>query len=106
MITQFKFKNFRSFKEETVINFTDKNKLIVIYGANASGKSNVFKAFEYFRNAVTVTQAVDNIVPSTTPGNVFSWTVGGQNNLIFRPFKLNKNSADSDTEFEISFDHV
>ena len=105
MITQFKFKNFRSFKEETVINFTDKNKLIVIYGANASGKSNVFKAFEYFRNAVTVTQAVDNIVPSTTPGNVFSWTVGGQNNLIFRPFKLNKNSADSDTEFEISFDH-
>ncbi len=100
MITQFKFKNFRSFKEEVVINFTDKNKLIVIYGANASGKSNLFKAFEYFRNAISINQVVNNTSPSnnTGTGNAASWTVL---NTLLQPFKLNKKTLIDTTNFEI-----
>ena len=61
MLLQFRFSNFRSFKDETVLDmrasgsneysdhvrFEGVDKVLpvaAIYGANASGKSNVFKA--------------------------------------------------------------
>jgi uncharacterized protein len=67
MLIEFRFKNFKSFKDEAVLNFTassDKklaenllicpdeksSKLLsasAIYGANASGKSTVFQAFSF-----------------------------------------------------------
>ncbi len=67
MLIEFRFKNFKSFKDEAVLNFvasTDKkltenllscpddksSKLLstsAIYGPNASGKSTVFQAFEF-----------------------------------------------------------
>ena len=69
MILELKIKNFLSFKDEVVFSFEatkDKTfedyqvvevapnirilKLAIIYGANASGKSNLLNAFEFLRN--------------------------------------------------------
>ena len=66
MLLQFKFKNFKSFKEETILNMEatsikDHNDSLIeinniktlpvagIYGANASGKSNLFEAFSFMQ---------------------------------------------------------
>lgn len=103
MIKQFKFKNFRSFKEETILAFDKNNKIITLYGANASGKSNFYNAFFYFRDAVRITEVVKNTEPPVSglsqPSS--SWTVS---NLRLSPFKLNKESSESTTDFEIIFD--
>jgi hypothetical protein len=72
MIQEFSVENFRSIKEKQTISFlpdisgaTDDNylhevkpgvrllKLGIIYGSNASGKSNILKAVEFFRNLMT-----------------------------------------------------
>ena len=66
MVHELRIKNFRSFKEETVISFeaskdtfkqdsllvtmndgTRLSRIAIIYGANASGKSNLLEVFEY-----------------------------------------------------------
>ena len=64
MLLQFNFKNYKSFRDEAILDlsaakmteFSDRvvtigNERILpvaaIYGANASGKSNVYSAFEY-----------------------------------------------------------
>lgn len=69
MLIQFKFKNYKSFKNETILDLsamkmTEFSKRVVsvggerilpvaaIYGANASGKSNVYSAFEYMSEYV------------------------------------------------------
>lgn len=69
MLLQFKFKNFRSFADEAVLDLTATNikenissliekngvkvlPLAAIFGANASGKSNLFLAFESMKNDV------------------------------------------------------
>ena len=69
MLIQFSFKNFKSFKDEAILDlsatkiteFSDRvvsigrEKLLpvaAIYGANASGKSNVYNAFEYMSDYV------------------------------------------------------
>lgn len=71
MILEFKIQNFLSFKEEAVYSFeatADKTledryvvevapgvrilKLGIVYGANASGKSNLISAFEFIRNFI------------------------------------------------------
>lgn len=71
MLLQFSFKNYRSFSDETVLDFraSGSNELpfhlrqvanskvlpiIAIYGANASGKSNTFHAFEFMQRMVTM----------------------------------------------------
>ena len=72
MLIEFHFKNFKSFRDEAVLNFfassdkkllenllecPDENstKLLstsAVYGANASGKSTVFQAFEFARDFI------------------------------------------------------
>jgi len=72
MLIEFHFKNFKSFRDEAVLNFfassdkklpenllecSDENstKLLsasAVYGANASGKSTVFQAFEFARDFI------------------------------------------------------
>ena len=64
MLIQFNFKNYKSFRDEAILDlsaakmteFSDRVVTIgnerllpvaAIYGANASGKSNVYSAFEY-----------------------------------------------------------
>lgn len=69
MLIQFNFKNFRSFREEVTLDLsatkmTEFSERVVtigsekilpvaaIYGANASGKSNIYSAFEYMSEYV------------------------------------------------------
>lgn len=69
MLIQFRFKNFKSFRDDTVLDFsaakiTEHNSRVVqigqekvlpvagIYGANASGKSNVIQAFDFMAEYV------------------------------------------------------
>ena len=69
MLIQFNFKNFRSFREEATLDLsatkmTEFSERVVtiggekilpvaaIYGANASGKSNIYSAFEYMAEYV------------------------------------------------------
>ena len=69
MLIQFNFKNFKSFREEATLDlsaakmteFSDRvvsigsEKILpvaAIYGANASGKSNIYNAFEYMTDYV------------------------------------------------------
>lgn len=71
MLIRFSFKNFKSFKNENVLdmeatslkeheyNIVDKDgitllKLAAIYGANASGKTNVLQAFDFMKNRILV----------------------------------------------------
>ena len=70
MLIQFRFKNFKSFRDDTVLDFSatedteneyriakvgDERILTAagVFGANASGKSNVIKAFRYMMEYVT-----------------------------------------------------
>ena len=83
MLIQFNFKNYSSFKEEAVLDLsatkiTEYNDRVVsicnekilpvsaIYGANASGKSNVFNAFkamtEYVRNSLDYGDEEKNLI--------------------------------------------
>ena len=103
MILQFKVNNFRSIKDTAILNMqTDKNKKLpnsfavgkrnllkscVIYGANASGKSNVLKAMAFMRemvlNSSKVTQSTDS--------------------LPHAPFRLNTETENASSHFEIIF---
>jgi len=107
MIVEFRVKNFRSFREEQVLSFVAaKNKSeqetntistgissvpsllgsTVIYGANASGKSNLIKAIQYMR-AVVLGSATKK------PGQPFKE----------QQFQLDADSIHQPSEFEITF---
>lgn len=104
MLIEFKFKNYRSFREETLLSMeatglgTFKNSLIsygslnllpsvAIYGKNGGGKSNVIRAFwlavQFIRNAQR-TQHESSKIPVI-------------------PFALNDYSKDEATEFEFVY---
>lgn len=120
MLLNFKFKNFRSFRDETIFtmvptkkkthgeyifekNLSDKKKVkslpvSVIYGANASGKSNIILAMDLFKKiivsgsidekksngAVTALQIIPFIHDKTYYEPVEFEIVFCQNNNIFR----------------------
>lgn len=104
MIAEIKFKNMFSFRDETVLSFeADKSKdlesyhvvelapdvkllkLAVIYGANASGKSNIIKVCDFIRSFITC-----------TPLNKAEL-------LKIVPFLLNRTSKEQASEFSVSF---
>lgn len=108
MLIEFRVKNFRSLRGEQALSLVaskDKTLLAsntqetgikaaptllrsaVVYGANASGKSNLIKALQYMRGVVTESATV------IQPGQTFS----------VQPFRLDAGSADKPTEFEITF---
>lgn len=108
MLVEFRTKNFRSLRDEQVLSLvasTDKTLLdthtlatgvkaaphllrsAVIYGANASGKSNLIKALQYMRGVVLESATV------IQPGQTFG----------VQPFKLDAESAGQPTEFEVTF---
>lgn len=112
MLTRFVFENFKSFKDTTVLDLTAKKitdfsdhllqsgnekvlPVISIYGANASGKSNVYQAFEY------MTQYV-----------IHSFKYGGDddakeksefNYMKPTPFLLSVESQKAESVFEVFF---
>lgn len=102
MIQELKFKNFLSFRDEVIFSFEptkddpvnrvaimpDGTKLLrfaVVFGANASGKSNLIEAFDFLRRF---------------------WTqVPSRNDLSTRivPFLLDKDTPNEDSLFEMKF---
>jgi len=107
MLVEFRVKNFRSLRDEQVLSLVaskDKTladthtlptglpaaprllKSAVIYGANASGKSNLIKALQYMGGVVLESAALP-------PGAVFS----------MQPFRLDAESSSQPTEFEATF---
>lgn len=113
MLIEFRTKNFRSLRDEQVLSLAaSKDKTLhdthtlstslkaapnllrsaVVYGANASGKSNLIKALQYMRGVVLESAGLQ-------PGQTYD---------RLQPFKLDTNSANLPTEFEVTFiiDHI
>jgi hypothetical protein len=113
MLFEFRVKNFRSLRDEQVLSLvaakdnslSDTNTLstglkaiprmlpsAVIYGANASGKSNLIKALQYMRGVVVESATM------IQPGQTYA----------VQPFRLDQLSEKEPTEFEVTFvlDHV
>lgn len=107
MLIQFSFKNFNSFRDDTTLDLsaakmTEFSERVVtiggekilpvaaIYGANASGKSNVYAAFEYMSDYVV---------------NSFKYGDEEENFEDIRPhpFLFDVSSEKEDTSFEIYF---
>ena len=104
MILQFKVKNFLSVREEQVLDFTasaDKtyedyavvkikgvriSKLGVVYGPNASGKSNILKALAWFISTFVGSRA-------RKPGSGTGLT----------PFMMDEDSRNQESSFELIF---
>lgn len=106
MLLQFNFKNFRSFKDEAVLDLTVQKKdeisdrffslgnesvlpITAVYGANASGKSNLYQAFVYMSRYV-----------------IHSFMYGDETNndrYAPTPFLLDNESAIDDSSFEVFF---
>ncbi len=104
MILSFSVQNFLSFKERVTLSFeatNDKhleeyhvvqvnektriNKLGVVYGANASGKSNLIKAFLFLHDFFETTMTSKD------------------KHLPFNPFLLNESDKDENSHFELAF---
>lgn len=102
MIQEFRFKNFKSFKDEAVFSFEpakdepvnrvvvmpDGTKLLrfsVVFGANASGKSNLLDAFEFLHEFWTAVPARKDLSTRVIP------------------FLLDKETPQQDTSFEVKF---
>ena len=107
MLIQFNFKNFNSFRDEATLDLsaakmTEFSERVIsvggekilpvaaVYGANASGKSNVYAAFEYM---------TDYVVNSFKYGD----EVKNFDEIRPHPFLFNKESAQADTSFEVYF---
>ena len=109
MLVSFSIKNFMSIKDKQTFSFvasSDKsllesntfefgsgknNRLLnssVIYGANASGKTNLIRAFYFFQDFVRKSATV---------------LQEGQSIFSFKPFKFSKECLSSPGEFEIIF---
>jgi len=105
MLIQFNFKNFKSFKDETTLDMTATSikehsynliesaygdKLLrtaAIYGANASGKSNVIEAFQFMRHYI-----------------INSFDVESKDNKIpIKRFLFDSYSRNDTAEFEVFF---
>ncbi|MEN0107468.1 MAG: ATP-binding protein [Pseudomonas sp.] len=108
MLVEFRVKNFRSLRDEQVLSLVasaDKTllgthalntgmraaphllKSAVVYGANASGKSNLIKALQYMRGVVLESATLQ-------PGQTYD---------RLQPFKLDATSAGQPSEFEVTF---
>ena len=108
MLIQFSFKNYKSFKEENTLDLSATKQseysdrvisvggekglpVAAIYGANASGKSNVYRAFECMRRYV-----------------ISSFSYGGDDNSPDEsgrpvPFLFSSETEKADTSFEVYF---
>ena len=107
MLIQFNFKNFKSFRDEATLDlsaskmteFSDRvvtvgsEKILpvaAIYGANASGKSNIYNAFEYMSDYVA---------------DSFKYGDEEEKFEEFRPtpFLFDSTSPDAESSFEVYF---
>lgn len=109
MLIQFNFANFRSFRDEISLSMTatkiaehpshvvecggDKLlSLAAIYGANASGKSNVHEAFSFMK---------DYVLNSFSFGGTGDWKTGGT--LQASPYLFDRKSREEPSIFEVFY---
>lgn len=112
MLIQFNFKNFKSFRDEASLDLsatkitehethvveTANDKLLkvaAIYGANASGKSNVYEAFEYMTYYVLESFKFGDEDEKRRKG--------GDEYLKVTPFLLDEKSRNEETTFEVFY---
>ena len=120
MLIRFSFKNFKSFKEENCLDMeatslkehkynvakidnSEYLKVSAIYGANASGKTNVLQAFGYMRNRVLKTD--DSIKNSPIEENVFTYMINDKP-ISFEVEILTKSEKIYKYGFEILKDSI
>lgn len=111
MLIQFRFKNFKSFRDDTILDLSatkiteHSNRVIqigaekilptaAIYGANASGKSNVIEAFRYM-----MTYVVESFAYGGEADDKKSKTKKPRHT----PFLFDSTSKDAESSFEIYF---
>ena len=128
MLIRFSFKNFKSFKNENCLDMeatslkeheynvakTDNGeylKVSAIYGANASGKTNVLKAFDYMKKRILVTDDSKKNSPIDEE-NIYSFMINNdpialeveilaKNNKIYKyGFEVLKDKIISEWLFE------
>lgn len=107
MLIQFSFKNYKSFRDETVLDLsackmTEFSERIVsvgsenilpvaaIFGANASGKSNVYSAFDYMSSYVADSFGYGDEAKDFSE-------------IRPRPFLFDSDTENGDTSFEVYF---
>ncbi len=110
MLLQFNFKNFKSFRDDTTLDMTaakisEYEKHIIrlggeqilpiaaIFGANASGKSNVIEAFRYMHDYVAVSLNYGGDAPKKEKDGFSRPT----------PFIFDSKSKDAESFFEVYF---
>lgn len=111
MLIQFRFKNFKSFRDDTILDLSatkiteHSNRVIqigaekilstaAIYGANASGKSNVIEAFRYM-----MTYVVESFAYGGEADDKKSKTKKPRHT----PFLFDSTSKDAESSFEVYF---
>ncbi len=124
MLIRFSFKNFKSFKDENLLDMEatalkeheyniarteniDLLKVVAIYGANASGKTNVLQAFDYMKKRILVSDDSKKNSPIDEE-NIYSFMINNEpisleveilakNNKIYKyGFEVLKNSIVSE----------
>ena len=111
MLIQFRYKNFKSFRDDTILDFsatkiTEHSDRVVqvgnekilptaaIFGANASGKSNVIQAFRFM-----TTYVIDSFAFGGEGDDKKSKT----KKLKQTPFLFDKDSRNAESSFEVYF---
>lgn len=107
MLIQFKFRNFKGFREETFLDMTAASllkehpynlitekkesfvKVAAIYGANGSGKSSIIQAFDFMRKWVVTSFRRES----------------EKNGIPIKRFAFDNNSRNKTAEFEVFFKH-
>ncbi len=94
MLIRFSFKNFKSFKDENLLDMEatslkeheyniakteniDLLKVVAIYGANASGKTNVLQAFDYMKKRILVSDDSKKNSPIDEE-NIYSFMINNE----------------------------
>ena len=110
MLIQFRFKNFKSFRDDTILDLSatkiteHSNRVIsignekllpvaAIFGANASGKSNVIEAFRYMGTYVLNSFAYGDETDDKNKNR----------KLKYSPFLFDKKSKNDESSFEVYF---
>lgn len=111
MLVQFCFKNYKSFRDDTILDMSatkitehsdrvisvGNEKLLsvaAIFGANASGKSNVIEAFRFMATYV---------LESFSYGGDADDKKSRNKRIKYTPFLLDSTSTDSESNFEVYF---
>ena len=109
MLIQFRFKNFKSFRDDTILDLSatkiteHSNRIIsagyekllpaaAIFGANASGKSNVIEAFRYM-----MTYVLESFSYGGDPDD----KKNKSRKLKYTPFLFDGTSRDAESSFEV-----